>query len=307
MSNSIKSTALRYLLYLSIGLASILISCGDAQPISDVERMRAAYIAAPSDVGADSLLYYCAKEIEMNPSATSSNAALLVGAADALESAGAIEKAAGAIVASIKQFYNTPDIEDRIIRLEGLYQKLNNSDASMTTMNSYLAAFPNGKQASAYTTALGDQKMSITDRLAQVGQEIVNNPDAQSGLNTAAVRKYIGISEIYALTNADRDSMSTDYLFKAGKLAMTIGAADKAQELYRWIYQIFPNSKDAPGALFTHGFTLDNQLGKKAEAKAIYEHFVNTYPDHHFADDAQFQLDNLGKSTEEIMKNFESK
>jgi len=52
---------------------------------------------------------------------------------------------------------------------------------------------------------------------------------------------------------------------------------------------------------------LDNQLGRKGEAKSLYEDFLAQYPKHHFADDAQFQLANLGKNDAQIIEEFNKK
>ena len=43
------------------------------------------------------------------------------------------------------------------------------------------------------------------------------------------------------------------------------------------------------------------------EAKAIYTEFVTKYPNHQMASSAQFLLDNMGKSEEEILKSMEAK
>jgi len=42
------------------------------------------------------------------------------------------------------------------------------------------------------------------------------------------------------------------------------------------------------------------------KAKELYELFLEKYPEHDFADDAQFSLQYLGKSPEELMMEFEA-
>ena len=41
------------------------------------------------------------------------------------------------------------------------------------------------------------------------------------------------------------------------------------------------------------------------KARGLYEEFVKNHPTDEFADDTQFLLANLGKSDEEIIKQFE--
>ena len=97
-----------------------------------------------------------------------------------------------------------------------------------------------------------------------------------------------------------------DLLLKAAGLAKTIENPQKAVELYSRLADGMPQHPKAPTALFMLGFVYENDLGDLAKAKAIYESFLQKYPnDPDFADDAQTALKMLGKSPEEIIKEFE--
>lgn len=103
------------------------------------------------------------------------------------------------------------------------------------------------------------------------------------------------------------DSLSAAYLAKASETARVLRQFDKALELCDKIVKAYPNSKEEANALFMKAFTLDNDLKRLDEAKLAYEAFLKKYPNDDFADDAQFLLNNLGKSPEEIIKGFEQK
>ena len=49
----------------------------------------------------------------------------------------------------------------------------------------------------------------------------------------------------------------------------------------------------------------ENNLGDLNAAKSIYEQFLEKYPDDEFADDAAVSIKNLGKTPEELIKEFE--
>jgi hypothetical protein len=55
------------------------------------------------------------------------------------------------------------------------------------------------------------------------------------------------------------------------------------------------------------GYIHENYFQELGKAKAIYEQFLQRYPDHDFADDAQISIENLGKSPEELIRIFEEK
>jgi TolA-binding protein len=69
-----------------------------------------------------------------------------------------------------------------------------------------------------------------------------------------------------------------------------------------------PQHAQAPAALFLSGFIYENDLGDLEKAKAAYEDFIKRYPtDTSYLDDVQVSLKNLGKSAEELIREFEKK
>lgn len=82
----------------------------------------------------------------------------------------------------------------------------------------------------------------------------------------------------------------------------------KAVEFFRLLFKEFPNSKDAPKALFLSGYILANHLNKLDEAKLAYQEFLNKFPSNEFASSVKIELDNLGKTPDEILqKNLTNK
>ena len=59
--------------------------------------------------------------------------------------------------------------------------------------------------------------------------------------------------------------------------------------------------------LFLQGFVYESQLHNIIRAKEAYTEFIRKYPRHQLAKDAQFSIENLGKSDEELIKMFEEK
>jgi tetratricopeptide (TPR) repeat protein len=97
------------------------------------------------------------------------------------------------------------------------------------------------------------------------------------------------------------------YMFKAAELAMNLEKTQKALDLYNKIIYTYPEYEKAPECLFLMAFIYENNLQNYGKAKELYEQFLKQYPNHEFADDAAFSLQNLGKSPEDLMREFESK
>jgi tetratricopeptide (TPR) repeat protein len=111
---------------------------------------------------------------------------------------------------------------------------------------------------------------------------------------------YISFSDSYP-----QDSLAADYLFKAADVAMTTSRSNQAITLYQRIREEYPHYRKVPEALFLEGYVYENYLGRLDKAKALYEEFLEKYPDNDFADDAEVSLKYLGKSPEELIELFQ--
>ncbi|MCC6549238.1 MAG: tetratricopeptide repeat protein [Ignavibacteriaceae bacterium] len=78
-------------------------------------------------------------------------------------------------------------------------------------------------------------------------------------------------------------------------------AFQKAITSYTSVYEKYPDSKEAPLALFMTGFILANEMKQYPAAKLAFEKFIAQYPEHEMITSAQSELENMGKSPEELL------
>ena len=102
------------------------------------------------------------------------------------------------------------------------------------------------------------------------------------------------------------DTASGTYLFKAGDLAFKVRQPAQAVELFGRV-QRYPTNQNVAVSLFLQGFIAETELNDKTQAKKYYESFLQKYPQHDLAGDVQITLANLGKSDEELVREFEEK
>ena len=114
------------------------------------------------------------------------------------------------------------------------------------------------------------------------------------------IETYLGYANSYP-----QDSLAADYIFKAADVAMTTNRSNQAITLYQRIIEEYPNYRKVPEALFLEAYVYENYLGRLDKAKALYEEFLEKYPDNDFADDAEISLKYLGKSPEELIELFQ--
>jgi outer membrane protein assembly factor BamD (BamD/ComL family) len=70
---------------------------------------------------------------------------------------------------------------------------------------------------------------------------------------------------------------------------------------YREFIAKYPDLVQTPVAMFLIGFIYNNDLGNTDSAKIGYEQFLAKYPTHDLAKAAHFELDNLGKTADQIL------
>jgi outer membrane protein assembly factor BamD (BamD/ComL family) len=101
------------------------------------------------------------------------------------------------------------------------------------------------------------------------------------------------------------DYLADVYLFKAADLSLNIGKYKQAVEFYQQLREDYPESENAEISLFMQAFIYDYHLRDFQNAKQKYEAFLKSYPESEFSMDAEISLEQLGKSPENIMKEFE--
>lgn len=116
------------------------------------------------------------------------------------------------------------------------------------------------------------------------------------------IDKYIAFADQYP-----DDPETPQTLFKAGDLSMNMNMPRQAIQIFDRIINNYPEFEKTPQCLFLKGYIYENDLKDLKTAKQIYEEFLKKYPDDEFADDAEISIRNLGKSPEELIREFEEK
>jgi TolA-binding protein len=127
---------------------------------------------------------------------------------------------------------------------------------------------------------------------------------AKTATDPRLANQMIAEYEGYAQAFPADTARISDYMLKAGQVAVAVGNAPKAIELLEKSLKNYPNAKKSEQTLFILAFTQENTLKDIPKAKATYEAFLKKYPNSDLADDATAALALLGKSPDEIIKGF---
>ena len=83
--------------------------------------------------------------------------------------------------------------------------------------------------------------------------------------------------------------------------------SDKAMKAYQDLYENYPKNEMAPKALFTAAFTYANQLNAYEKAKGLYKLFLERYPNHEMAASARTELENIGIDPNVVLESLRQK
>ncbi|MEZ4685393.1 MAG: tetratricopeptide repeat protein [Bacteroidia bacterium] len=150
----------------------------------------------------------------------------------------------------------------------------------------------------------GDPRADI-DAQEAVLKKLMDD-DSQSSPD--AIREGFGkLIDAYEAYMAEGNSLSAEEYFKVAELYESTGNYTQTIAMLEKLRTEHPKTDRAADALFKIGFIQHNNLNDLQKAEDTYRKFINTYPDHHFADDAQMEIDNLGVSPEEIIRRAQEK
>lgn len=128
----------------------------------------------------------------------------------------------------------------------------------------------------------------------------IGMPDRNKALEV--IQKYENYANAFP-----EDSLAPEYLYKGAEIAMNMQMSGRAIEYHQRIRTNYPNFDKVSYCLFLQAFIYENQMQQLDTAKKLYQEFIDTYPNHSLADDAQVSLDNMGKSIEELIQSWEKR
>ncbi len=152
------------------------------------------------------------------------------------------------------------------------------------------------------TSIATNQKVELVNQINSLESEMHGSMQLDNSKAGAAIKAYSEYAKNYA-----NDSITPDYLFKAAEIATAIHQYPQALKYYSTITEKYPNYKLVQESLFLQGALLDNYINDDAKARVIYEQLILKYPQSSYANDAKAAINNLGKTDEELIKEFKKK
>ena len=154
--------------------------------------------------------------------------------------------------------------------------------------------------------AVNLDKLNEENLLAEIQKrEKALNAD-EKGMENGRARALMDAYVAYAYRFNNYEN-AAEYLFKAGELAMGMNMTAESIKYLDKVYNEHKRYEKRSYALFLKAFVLENQANNLEEAERVYNQFIQEFPTHEMADDAKYSIENMGKSPEELIREFERK
>lgn len=203
---------------------------------------------------------------------------------------------------ALLQHYEAPSTPDNVLLLGSTYRDaLQNEVLATTVFQAAELAFPTD---STFMDKVPPGMRRLRSRLDTIKSDVYDEDTYQ--VNYRIANNYIEACELFSLILPERD-VTPDVLFNAAEMARAVQAYSRAVELYARIQDRYPDYSRMNRVLFMWAYTLDDGLQDYDGARARYSEFIERFPGDDFADDAEASLRNLGKSPEELIREFEQK
>tara|TARA_B110000914_G_C15457052_1_gene443922 strand:+ start:172 stop:717 length:546 start_codon:yes stop_codon:yes gene_type:complete len=146
----------------------------------------------------------------------------------------------------------------------------------------------------------GTEVKEITEKSIQ---SIISDLKKSNTIDKIKVSELIENIDVFAKNNPKNENTPRHLELKAKYLG-ALGNNKEAIEVYNNLYQNFKGSENSSDALFMMAFLHENNMGNKEKAKVYYQKYLDEFPTKEFAKDAQFSLDNIDKTPEQLMEMF---
>lgn len=287
--------------FLWIGMIG-LFACQSGDTTPTIEDLETQFAESNSAADAKTLLDAYEAYIEANPQDVSTNADYLEKAAQMHFNGKQFQTAADVLMQALRNYHQAANAPLWAKMLGDMYEtNLEKPALAQAVWQGMQAGYPNSTVVNLKEKLTG--LAPIQERMDTMLFQMTNLETGQ--IHFPVANTYLSSAEVYA-TIAPKAEETPGLLYKGGEIARLIGMFDRALDLYEWVEEKYPNYPNASKALFMRAFTLEEDLKRTEDARALYQLFLQKYPEDDFADDAQILLDNLGKTEEEILQQFEN-
>lgn len=143
----------------------------------------------------------------------------------------------------------------------------------------------------------------MMNEIKEIEKQLYTNNSAipDTAKTNNMIRMYIEFADEFP-----KDTITANYLYKAANLSMNTNRNENAITYLDRVINGYPDYGKLPETYFLKAFIYDNNIKNMNKAREAYMAFLQKFPKSDLADDATISLDNLGKTPEQIVTEFQA-
>jgi len=149
-----------------------------------------------------------------------------------------------------------------------------------------------------------DKKAELIDSITKLEQQCFD--ESTNTYNHKIALKTLNEYQKF-IKDYPTDSLTANYMYVGGQLCKSINLYGEAIHQFEDLIKKFPKYKKGANAKFMIGMIYENDIQDTLKAKEAYQEFINEYPNSDLIDDAQFLIQNLSLTDEQLIEMLESK
>lgn len=285
-----------------VAAISVFVACTrEDQSSSDTwfTEMEQALAESPTDEAVSNYLETLDSLIDSDVTNIERNAALLQRASALQFNLNKIQSSIELMGRSLRMNPDAKEMKEHLMKYVQLNNRMNN-DPELDSLQQVLIQASFDENGDRLTDA------SLEAYLEAINATRNNIYSNSSNPNFRDAKRYVHLVEFLALTHPNLDQLP-NMMYEAGKVADLIKNPRQSVMLFEWCYQKYPEADIAPENLFMLAFTCQESLKNESKAITYYKLFLEKYPDHEMYGSAEFLLQNINKSDEEILEELRNK
>ncbi len=153
-----------------------------------------------------------------------------------------------------------------------------------------------------FAASCNNQKQELKQEIEATEDRLFSNQAGNLHQDSARllVEQYMQYAE-----NFPEDTLAQNYMFKAARVDVALGDYESGLKKLKSMEEKYPESHHIPKVLLLKGTIYEDYMQDYDKAGQAYQQLIDDYPDDEFAKDAAVLKKNLGKSLDEIIREFE--
>ena len=201
------------------------------------------------------------------------------------------------------RYYGAPETADQYFEMTSLIEAFGKPELNQIFYKSLVKRFPSHPKAEAIKAKITDPSLSIDSSLHFVLKQIPN--ENMTGMHPETVQLYIEMVEVSVMTDTTL-YLGPEHLVKAGEVGRMAKLYPRSIKLYDWVMRLYPTHRYGTSALFMKAYIYYFDLKDYEMANALIKEYQAKDPYGQFEYEANYLLNNPGKSEDDLVKAMET-